>query len=295
MVIVATLAAGAALAAVATLVVRRWPRIEAPAVAPATVAETVHEHPTLRRVVRSRLDASTLTGLALTVALALVAAGAVAVGVLLIMVRRHEAIANLDSTFANWGAEQSSAVGTDFLRTVSLLGGTAFIVTAAVVVAIIELRSRHALATIGFLILCVGGQFALSNLIKIGVERARPDILPLTGFAGTSFPSGHSTAAAASLAAFALLLTRRHGRKVKVLGAALAVGTAGAVAASRVFLGVHWFTDVLAGLALGWAWFAVCSIAFGGWLLRFGKPVETAEVAEALDPTPPPQPVGAAH
>ena len=71
MVIVATLAAGAAFAAVATLVVRRWPRVEAPAVAPATVAETVHEHPTLRRVVRSRLDASTLTGLALTVALAL--------------------------------------------------------------------------------------------------------------------------------------------------------------------------------------------------------------------------------
>ena len=209
------------------------------------------------------------------------------------MVRRHEALADLDSTFANWGADQSSDVATDFLRTVSLLGGTAFIVTAAVVVAIIELRSRHALATIGFLVLCVGGQFALSNLIKIGVERARPDILPLTGFAGTSFPSGHSTAAAASLAAFALLLTRRHGRKVKILGAALAVGIAGAVAASRVFLGVHWFTDVLAGLALGWAWFAVCSIAFGGWLLRFGKPVETAEVAEALDPTPPPQPVGA--
>jgi undecaprenyl-diphosphatase len=293
MVIVATLAAGAALAAIASLVVHRWPRVEAPAVAPATIAETVHEHPTLRRVVRSRLDASTLTGLALTVGLALVAAGAVAVGVLLIMVRRNEALANWDSTFANWGADQSSAVGTDFLRTVSLLGGTAFIVTAAVVVAVVELRSRHALATIGFLIVCVGGQFALSNLIKVGVERARPEVLQLTGFAGASFPSGHSTAAAASLAAFALLLTRRHGRPVKILGAALAVGIAGAVAASRVLLGVHWFTDVLAGLALGWAWFALCSIAFGGWLLRFGKPVETAEVAEALDPTPAPEPIGA--
>ena len=54
-----------------------------------------------------------------------------------------------------------------------------------------------------------------------------------------------------------------------------AAGIAVAVAASRVLLDVHWLTDVIAGLALGWAWFAVCAIAFGGRILRFGAAVAT--------------------
>ena len=64
----------------------------------------------------------------------------------------------------------------------------------------------------------------------------------------------------------------------------LAAGIAVAVAASRVLLDVHWLTDVIAGLALGWAWFAVCAIAFGGRILRFGAAAETAaRVADATE------------
>jgi membrane-associated phospholipid phosphatase len=58
--------------------------------------------------------------------------------------------------------------------------------------------------------------------------------------------------------------------------AGIAVGVAVAVAATRVLLDVHWLSDVIAGLALGWGWFAVCAIAFGGRILRFGAAAETA-------------------
>ena len=63
--------------------------------------------------------------------------------------------------------------------------------------------------------------------------------------------------------------------------AGAAVGIAVAVACSRVLLDLHWLSDVVAGLALGWGWFAVCAVAFGGWLLRFGAPVEEAALRRA--------------
>ena len=50
-------------------------------------------------------------------------------------------------------------------------------------------------------------------------------------------------------------------------------------------LDVHWLSDVIAGLAFGWAWFSICSVAFGGRFLNFGAPLKKAEqVAEALPP-----------
>ncbi len=70
---------------------------------------------------------------------------------------------------------------------------------------------------------------------------------------------------------------------MRSLLAAGAVGIAVAVATSRVMLGVHWLSDVVAGLAFGWAWFSICAVAFGGRFLDFGAPlVEATRVAESL-------------
>jgi undecaprenyl-diphosphatase len=121
-------------------------------------------------------------------------------------------------------------------------------------------------------------------MTKLIVGRPRPDIAQLTGFSGSSFPSGHAATAAATFAAVAFLVGRRRSQWVKAIAAGIALGIATAVATSRVLLGVHWLTDVLAGLALGWGWFALCSIAFGGRILRFGGPVKTAQVAADAAP-----------
>jgi undecaprenyl-diphosphatase len=128
-----------------------------------------------------------------------------------------------------------------------------------------------------FLIAVVLGQTLMSTQVKNLLDRVRPTANPIAHTLGPSFPSGHTTGAAACFAAFALVLGRGRSRNTQAVLAGAAVFIALAVGASRVLLGVHWLTDVFGGLALGWAWFALCSIAFGGRLLRLGMPVEAAE------------------
>jgi len=104
--------------------------------------------------------------------------------------------------------------------------------------------------------------------------------------AGPSFPSGHATAAAATWAAVALVLGRGASVRVRAVLAGVAAGIAVAVACSRVFLGAHWTSDVIGGLLLGWSWFAVCAVAFGGRVLRLGAPIEDATDASPTAAAP---------
>ena len=293
MVFLLTLGAGMAVGGMVALLAIRWPSTPDPHVSGGTITKEVVRHPGLAGHLRHHFNPKTETGVALIAATAVIGAAAVGVGVLLAMIRTKSGLQSVDVRLARFGAEHATAFSTDFLRHLSELGGTRGVILMALVACAVECRRGQARAVVMFLTLVVAGQFALSNGIKYLVERARPDFSRLTGFAGTSFPSGHSTAAAATLAAIALVATRRRSSRVKTFGAALAAGTAAMVGATRVFLGVHWFTDVVAGLLLGWAWFAMCSIAFGGRLLIFGLPVAEAEaVADAVPSRAPAETAG---
>lgn len=260
-------------------VIRRWPHRDPllPRVA-ATVVQEIHRHPRLRRLLRSRMDPATETGLLLTVTVGVVVVSVAAFGIIAEMVRANRGLASYDLFFARWGAHHATPASTTGLKLVSLLGGYPPVVLLSCVVAVAEYRRRLFRNVVPLLMLVVGGQFAVTNLIKFTVDRARPNIAQLTGFAGTSFPSGHAAAAAATYAVFALVLGRRRSPRVKSLLGGVAVSIAVAVAATRVLLGVHWFTDVLAGVFIGWAWFASVSLAFGGRVMRFGAPVVLAEI-----------------
>ncbi|MDQ1520957.1 MAG: hypothetical protein QOI55_2030 [Actinomycetota bacterium] len=246
------------------------------------IRREVVEHPRAAAFLRSRVDPSTATGLALTVALGVVLAGAVAVGALLVMAQHDALLARYDLSAARWGAAHDTPTSTRFLRNVSLLGGTPVMIAVAVIGGLAESVRSRSRAVFGFVATVVLGQVVLVNLTKLIVDRSRPDIERLTGFSGSSFPSGHAATAAATFAVIAFLVGRGRSRETKALVAAGAAAIAVAVATTRVLLGVHWLTDVLAGLALGWGWFALTSIAFGGRMLSFGHPVEVAEQAAEM-------------
>jgi membrane-associated phospholipid phosphatase len=275
---------------------RTWWRTDAgaPHLTTGTIESKVRRHVRLARWLRAHVNAEMATG-SLLVAVAIVAiVGGGLFGIVLAMVRSHRGFASFDTSAARFGAHHATHTSTQVLRTVTQAGGAYVIVPLAVVVGIIEARRRRSWATAAFLVVVVGGQYLLADVIKAIVDRGRPNLLRLTGFSGPSFPSGHATAAAATFAAFALLLGRGRSPRAKALLAALAVGAAVLISATRVMLGVHWLTDVVAGLLLGWTWFVISSIAFGGRRLRFGAPLATAErVTNEVTPTddrPPAQP-----
>lgn len=265
--------------------VRRRPRVDpgAPTGGTRAVAERVRdvERSRVGAFTRRRLDPTTTTGLALTVGLgALLLAGAV-LAVLAAVIRSSGLLVRADRGLATWADTHGTAGSTRILVWSSALGSTMAIVVASVaLVSLARGRRRGAVAL--YLAVLVGGQNLAANGLKALVDRARP-LHALTGFSGSSFPSGHATAAFACFGAFALVVGLGRGTTTRTVLSSVAAGLAAVVGVSRVLLGVHFLTDVVAGAVLGAAWFTAVTVAFGGRLLRFGAPVAAGERAERLE------------
>lgn len=121
------------------------------------------------------------------------------------------------------------------------------------------------------LLASVGGGRLASSLMKLGFDRPRPDLVPHGSIVySTSFPSAHSMMAAIVYLTLAVLVARVQPRlAVKIYLIALAALMTVAVGISRVYLGVHWPTDVLAGWVFGTLW-AVGTLEIARWLERRG-------------------------
>lgn len=169
----------------------------------------------------------------------------------------------------------SDPLGPEWLESVmrdfTALGGVAVLVTVTLMVAgfLLLTRKRHAACMV---IISVIGGVALSNLLKWGFGRPRPDLVPHATIVYTqSFPSGHAMLSAVVYLTLGVLMARTEAEtsvKVYLLSAACMLTLA--VGISRVYLGVHWPTDVLAGWAVGASWALMCWLVML-WLQGSGK------------------------
>lgn len=172
----------------------------------------------------------------------------------------------IDHDIAAWLQAHTSPVWTEFMRGVSALHGPRHILAATLVVVLLLWWRRRLLDMAIVLVVVLGGA-TLNHVLKHSVQRARPNAVD--GWAGStdfSFPSGHvanSTLLYGVVAALLIARTKsRLGRLAIGLAAAVLVL---AVAVSRMVLGAHYLSDVVAGALVGLFWLALCLLARRRW------------------------------
>lgn len=185
-------------------------------------------------------------------AAALASSGAVAA---LWAVQDRGVVAELDEEIARWVAAELPAWAEWVSRPFSWLGGAIGLGLVAAVASLLLSRAGRRRDAALVVLAYAGSQLSMLA-VKAATDRPRPNLDPAVPLPGSSaFPSGHATGAVAVLCLTALLLAPPR-RRVQ---AAWAAGVlAAAVGASRVLLGVHWPSDVVAGWAFGLAWLALC-------------------------------------
>ncbi len=218
----------------------------------------------------------------------------------------------LDQTILLWfrnPADLSDPVGPTWFeeaaRDVTALGSTAVLTLATLAcVGFMFFRGRH--QTAGFLAVAVLGGLLISFSLKAWIDRPRPSLVPHgTRVYSQSFPSGHASMSAVVFLTLGALVTRaqaslaggsrqtvtsqleaatsqsRIAIKLYIMSVAMLLTLL--VGVSRVYLGVHWPSDVLAGWLVGAAWAAVCWLAYRRWQ---HSPAGIAEQQDA-PPDPP--------
>jgi membrane-associated phospholipid phosphatase len=167
----------------------------------------------------------------------------------------------LDDRLARWLHAHATDPLTTFFKGVTELGNGIVLAGVAAIAAYLLAR-RRLYADALLMVLAYCGAEVLSYALKLGFRRDRPFFTdPLATEKTYSFPSGHATVSLATYGALAFVLTRRvSGRRTRFVILGAAVLLVSLIGFSRLYLGVHFLSDVIAGFSAGTAWVAFCVV-----------------------------------
>lgn len=201
---------------------------------------------------------------------------------------------SVDQRVTRWVVVHRSEWLTDVLRPGTHLADPVVVAAVTTLVVVVLLRQRR-LWLAGFMTITAAGTPLLVQAVKAIVDRPRPPTSDrLVAVTGAAFPSGHAAQSVACYVAIAVIIgwiTRSPSRSAAAGSCALAI--AALVGSSRIYLGVHWTSDVVAGWMLGITWLTTTSTALVMWSTlrhklgpRTGR-LDRLEAGSSGDPRPP--------
>ena len=213
------------------------------------------------RILRSFLDPSQHEAKALAgLAVVLIGATWLFFGVLEDIVS-GDPLVRTDATIYRIFQDLRTPLGDSAMIAITELGDAAVVLPITIIV-FLWLSWQRAWRTAAYWLAAIGGASILNTGIKAALHRARPGELLYSGWSAFSFPSGHSTVNVV-LYGFLAFLIARQVRPAWHLPVALgAASLTLLIAFSRLYLGAHWFSDVIGGLAFGTAWLALLGLSY---------------------------------
>jgi membrane-associated phospholipid phosphatase len=201
----------------------------------------------------SALGVELVAGLALLTACAWVF-GAIAEDVV-------EGDTRADTRFAGWLHERATPGWTDFFEAVTWLGNVPVLISITLISALVLWRSRRTSELLLLLLAFIGAEILTLGL-KLGFQRERPFFAdPLATESTYSFPSGHASISLAVYGTLGFILARHLATaRTRITTLAAAAALVLLIGFSRLYLGVHFLTDVVAGFSLGLAWVTFCAL-----------------------------------
>jgi undecaprenyl-diphosphatase len=167
----------------------------------------------------------------------------------------------VDDRLADWLHEHASPGWTTFFENVTRLGNVSTLAVVVLVAAVVLWRKGR-VTELQLLIFAAVGAEIITTGLKLGFQRDRPFFSdPLSTETTYSFPSGHASVSLAVYGTLGFIAARHLGtRWAQIMALAGSVALVLLIGFSRLYLGVHFLSDVIAGFSIGLAWVALCVV-----------------------------------